>query len=101
MRKAKAESETSEFEMQPEYDFRGGQRGKFAKAYQQGHQVEVHQADGTVIVQHFAPDKNSVVLDPDVLEYFPDSDSVNRALRSLIALIPRVRQHKARRRRNR
>jgi hypothetical protein len=30
-------------------------------------------------------------LEPDVLEYFPNSESVNRALRSLIALIPNKR----------
>jgi len=28
------------------------------------------------------------MLDPDVLAYFPDSETVNRTLRSLIELIP-------------
>jgi hypothetical protein len=28
------------------------------------------------------------MLDPDVQQYFPDSEAVNKALRSLIALIP-------------
>ena len=43
-------------------------------------------------MQRFTPDKNAVVLEPDVHEYFPDSDSVNRALRSLIALIPQKKK---------
>jgi hypothetical protein len=34
-------------EMLPEYDFRGGVRGKHFRAYQQGHTVEIHRADGT------------------------------------------------------
>jgi hypothetical protein len=32
-----------------------------------------------------------VTLAPDVREYFPDSESVNAALRSLIGLIPKKR----------
>jgi hypothetical protein len=56
-------------DMLEEYDFSGGERGKYAKRY----------AEGT----------NIVVLDPDVVEYFPDHDSLNNALRHLIAVIQR------------
>lgn len=53
-------------------------------------QVTVHKDDGTS--ETFEIDTGSkgqvVTLDPDVSQYFPDSDSVNRTLRSLIALIP-------------
>ncbi len=52
-------------EMLPEYDFSGGVRGKYAERY--------------------ARSVNIVLLDPDVAEVFPDSDAVNRALRSLAA----------------
>ena len=79
-------------EILPEYDFRGGKRGKHARAYSQGHTVTVHQADGTTLVQHFTLQEGAVVLEPDVREYFPDADSVNAALRSLIALIPKKRK---------
>jgi hypothetical protein len=48
--------------MLPEYDFRNGVRGKYAARY----------AAGT----------NVVLLDPDVAKLFPDSESVNRALRA-------------------
>ncbi|MBZ0273159.1 hypothetical protein K8I61_14065 [bacterium] len=54
-------------EMRAEYDFRGGVRGKYAKRY----------AAGT----------NLVVIADDVAEFFPDSDSVNDALRSLADLL--------------
>lgn len=76
--------------MLPEYDFKGkkGVRGKYAKAMKQGYTVRVTNEDGTVTVRHFMPRENAILLDPDVRVYFPDSKSVNRALRSLIALIP-------------
>ena len=53
--------------MLEEYDFSGGERGRYAKRY----------AEGT----------NIVVIDPDVAEYFPDLDSVNETLRELIIII--------------
>ena len=56
-------------EMQPEYDFRDGERGKYASRYVEG--------------------SNVVVLSPDVAESFPDSESVNKALRGLIDLARR------------
>lgn len=76
--------------MLPEYNLEGkkGVRGKYAKAMQEGYSVRVLNEDGTVTVQHFVPKENTVLLDPDVKAYFPDSESVNRTLRSLINLIP-------------
>ncbi|MFP4192842.1 MAG: hypothetical protein ACLFU6_12290 [Candidatus Hydrogenedentota bacterium] len=59
-------------DMLEEYDFSGGQKGKYVQRY----------AEGT----------NVVVIDPDVAEYFPDHDSVNEALRHLAAVIARQRQ---------
>jgi hypothetical protein len=79
--------------MLPEYDFSGGVRGKHYQAYREGHTVKVYQADGTVTVQHFTLEEGAVMLEPDVQEYFPDSEAVNKALRGLIALIPE--KHKA------
>ena len=77
-------------DMLPEYNFEGkkGVRGKYAKALQEGYSVHVAKEDGTLTTQHFIPTENAVVLDPDVKEYFPDSESVNQTLRSLINLIP-------------
>jgi hypothetical protein len=89
--------------MLPEYDFKGkkGVRGKYAKSLKQGYSIQVTNEDGTITVRQFVPRENAVVLDPDVKVYFPDSESVNRALRSLIELIPekggkQVAQKKAR-----
>jgi len=77
-------------DMLPEYNLEGkkGVRGKYAKAMQKGYSVRVLNEDGTVTVRDFVPKENTVLLDPDVKEYFPDSESVNHALRSLINLIP-------------
>lgn len=74
----------------PEYDFTGkkGVRGKYYRAYRRGHTVRIQKADGTVSVQYFTLEEGAVMLEPDVREYFSNSQSVNKALRSLIALIP-------------
>lgn len=53
-------------EMLDEYDFSGGERGRYAARYAQG--------------------TNLVALSPDVAELFPDSESVNAALRGLVKL---------------
>jgi hypothetical protein len=53
-------------DMRPEYDLRGGVRGKYYKQY----------AEGT----------NVVLLDADVAAVFRDSESVNQALRVLISV---------------
>ncbi len=58
----KASKKTTQSRMLPEYDFSQGIRGKYAVRY----------AAGT----------NVVVLSPDVAKLFPDSESVNRALRA-------------------
>lgn len=59
----KARSRQSPDEMLPEYDFAGGVRGKHAK--------------------RFPADSVLVLLDADVARLFPDTMSVNDALRAL------------------
>ena len=51
-------------EMRPEYDLRGGVRGKYYQQFMEG--------------------TNLVLLDADVAAVFRDSESVNQALRVLI-----------------
>lgn len=53
-------------DMLNDYDFSQGVRGKY--------------------VQRFAQDSNVVVLSPDVAAVFPDSESVNNALRMLVEI---------------
>ena len=81
-------------EMPDEYDFTGkkGVRGKYYQAYRQGHTVRIHEEDGTVNVQYFTLEEGSVMLDPDIREYFPNSDIVNSTLRSLISLLPKKQE---------
>jgi hypothetical protein len=83
-------------EMLPQYDFKGkkGVRGKYYRAYRQGHTVNIHHDNGTVTVQRFTLEEGAVMLEPDVREYFPTSESVNQALRSLITLIPKSRRRR-------
>jgi len=37
-----------------------------------------------------AEQQRVIILDPDVAEYFHDSDSVNRVLRALIEVLPKA-----------
>ena len=71
-------------EMREEYDFSSGVRGKHYRAYRAGHLVRVHRRDGSVEEHYFTLRDGAVMLDPDLKARFPDSDSVNRALRSLV-----------------
>jgi hypothetical protein len=71
-------------EIREEYDFSGGERGKHFKAYRRGHSVRIDKADGSVEHHYFTQEDGAVMLDPDVKQHFPDSDTVNKALRSLI-----------------
>ena len=59
-------------DMLEEYDFSKGVQGKYAKRY----------AAGT----------NVAVIEPDVAKVFPDHDSVNQALRSLVEIIRRQKK---------
>jgi len=87
MKKANNIPEDYDDGMLPEYDFTGkkGTRGRYYRDRQKGYSVHIHNEDGTITVQHFGP---TITLDPDVSAYFPDSESVNNALRALIALVP-------------
>ena len=53
--------------MRAEYDFRGAKRGVTAKRYAEG--------------------SNVVLIDADLVDVFPDSASVNEALRALAGFI--------------
>jgi hypothetical protein len=79
-------------ELLPEYDFAGGVRGKHYIPYREGHTVQVHKADGTTDIHYFTLEDGAVMLEPDVRQYFPDSDAVNKALRALISLVPERRK---------
>lgn len=65
----KAVREPHDDEMLPEYDFSNARKNPYAARY----------AEGT----------NLVLIEPDVAKDFPDSASVNDALRALSAIIRR------------
>jgi hypothetical protein len=58
--------------LRPEYDFSGAVRGSTAARYAQG--------------------TNVAVIDPKVLDVFPDSAAVNEALRALAPVLRQRRQ---------
>ena len=73
--KKKASSHTRKNDrdtMRREYDFSAAVRGVTAARYAQG--------------------ANVVVIDPEVLDVFPDGPTVNRALRALAPVLRRQRQ---------
>ena len=91
MKKAVSKEILEKENMKSEYDFssmKGAVRGKYYKAYRAGHKVVIHQVDGTTSIQYFRLEEGAVMLEPDIRKYFSSSESVNKALRSLIAIIP-------------
>ncbi len=78
--------------MRTEYDLSRGVRGKHHRAMQGGYTVTIRKADGSTVVKDVTPKKNAVLLEPDVQAHFPDSESVNKALRCLIPLVPKKRR---------
>jgi hypothetical protein len=60
--------------MRAEYDFSNGIRGKYKDRYSLG--------------------TNVVLLDPELAKAFPDSKSVNEALRALVAIASRTEARK-------
>ena len=73
--------------MRAEYDFSGGVRGKHHRSRLRGYVLRIRKPDGTTEVREIDRE-GSVVLEPDVRKYFPNSKAVNRALRTLIEIIP-------------
>ena len=71
--------------LRDDYDFSDGVRGKYHHFVGQACTLKVRQPDGSVTVRTVEP---AIELDPDVREYFPTSEAVNKALRGLIELIP-------------
>jgi hypothetical protein len=95
MKKAKTREPTTVEDMRAQYDFstmKGGVRGKYYEAYREGHEVVIHKEDGTKSVQYFKLEDGAVMLEPDVRKYFPNSEAVNKALKSLIEIIPTKRR---------
>jgi hypothetical protein len=60
--------------MRAEYDFSGGVRGKYVDQYRRG--------------------VNVVLLEPELAQAFPDSKSVNDALRALLNIAVRAERPK-------
>lgn len=88
-------SKMEDNDMRAEYNFTSGVRGKHYRAMQAGYTITIHEADGTTVVKDVMPKVGAVVLEPDVRAYFSDSESVNRALRCLIPLLPQKHRVKA------
>ena len=70
----KTRSKRTRTEMRSEYDFSGGVRGKYADGYRRA--------------------TNLVLLDPEVAQAFPDSKSVNDALRAILVVATRADKSK-------
>ena len=80
MKKRKSTTKESDRDtMRVEYDFSKGVRGVTAQRYARG--------------------ANIVVIDPEVMDVFPDESAVNDALRALAPLVRTRRRNLARKRR--
>jgi hypothetical protein len=68
-----ASSQRANNGMRSRYDFTKGKRTDHASRYQQGHEVRIEKADGSVTVQRFALADGAVLLEPDIRVVFKDS----------------------------
>ena len=84
--------DTEQDDLRPEYDFSKAVRGTHYHPLHEGYTIKIHKADGTTEVQHVMFEPGTVRLDPDVQAYFPDAQSVNRALRSFISIMEHIPQ---------
>ena len=67
----KQASDVDETDMNPEYDFSGGVRGKYAATLrEEGYTIREYDTDGTFTETRVLGEK-TVTLAPDVWEYFP------------------------------
>lgn len=69
--KKNGDTKAAKWEMRKEYDFSNVRPNKYAKKY----------AEAT----------NIVVIEPDLVEFFPNSEAVNAALRVLVSIFPKTR----------
>lgn len=72
-----------EDQMLPEYDFSGrkGIRGRYSKAMKSGYSIKTYNGKKVVSDRFYA------AIEPDVKEHFPDSKSINVALRKIISRV--------------
>ncbi len=72
----------NEFVEIPPFDFDHSMPNKFVEQYAEGIETTILHDEN----------KTQVMLEPDVAAYFPDSESVNAALRALIAALASVKK---------
>ncbi len=70
--------------MRDEYDFSIGVRGKHYKQYRKGHRIKIKKKDRSIEEHCYTEEDGSIMLDPDVRKYFPNSESVNKVLQEYI-----------------
>ena len=72
-------------DMLPEYDFRGGERVKFAFDDDPlDREIEFKNPRLNPFALAYGRNRNLRILAPDLLAVFPDSESVNEALHTLV-----------------
>lgn len=82
MKKSEKQARNSGLAEIPPFDFDHSEPNPFAARYQEG-----------IATKILTPDEKAMItLEPDVAEYFPDSDSVNAALRTLIAALSTIKK---------
>ncbi len=82
MRKSERQTHNDGLVEIPPFDFAHSQPNPFATRYQEGITTNILATS----------EQATIMLEPDVAEYFPDSDSVNAALRTLIAALSTIKK---------
>ena len=75
-------------EMKAHYDFSKGEKPHYARKFR-GATIEVTSSNGKTVRKKKIETKAMIVLDSDVSKVFQTAESVNAALRHLIAALPK------------
>jgi hypothetical protein len=78
----------------PEYDFSKGIRGKHRKQFENGVAITIFSPNSKSVDKARAKGITLVAIEPDVSAVFADANSVNAALRHIIAAMPRPKSRK-------
>ena len=92
MKIAKAVKTQPKGDMRSHYDFSKGEKPNYAKRFSEGAEIMIHSTNGKQPKKKIIQKQSLIILDADVSSVFPDTKSVNAALRHLIAALPKKKK---------
>jgi hypothetical protein len=93
-KRTKKKTTKSSDELLSQFDLTSAVKGKYAKKYREGVSVAIYSPNKKTVEAGKKEGETFVMIEPDIASVFPNADSVNIALRHLIAALPKNRPTK-------